>query len=222
MLTTDGWLGTRDLPGYRAGNVVARLADLPQVDSQHLYFDLVLLDGEGQLRDNHSGPCYVLARERSPDERSRFVRIVAEFVRHAPTNDRGLSGIGQTLSLIRERGIERDSLVLAAQLLDDVCTERAVVASLSHMLELLLGEDEAQHTMRDVVAKLERETDPLALVPVETDANDHEDDQSRDSGAGLKLQVAYVVRAVGKTRARRYLREATDFEIVPTPEMFGI
>ena len=69
---TDGWLGTRELPGYRAGNVVAKLDDLPQVDPDHLYFDLLLLDAGGQLQDNHSGPCHAVARRQSLDERSRF------------------------------------------------------------------------------------------------------------------------------------------------------
>ena len=60
--STDGWLGTHELPGYRAGNVVARLDDLPEVDPHHLYFDLLLLDAAGHTQDNHSGPCFALAR----------------------------------------------------------------------------------------------------------------------------------------------------------------
>jgi hypothetical protein len=217
---SDGWLGTRELPGYRAGNIVARLADLPQIDPQHLYFDLLLLDADGQLRDNHSGPCFVLMRERSSDdrsldERSRFVRVVAELVRHAPSQDRGLAAIGQALTFIRERGIESERVLLAAQLLDDACSEHAVEASLSHLLELSLGADEAPRTMCDVVVKLARES-----------ANDADTDITCHAGQinseGLAAQVSFVVRTVGKTRARRYLREATTFEIVPTPEMFGV
>ena len=38
----DGWVGTRELPGYRAGPVVVKLADLPMVDAEHLYWH----DGE--------------------------------------------------------------------------------------------------------------------------------------------------------------------------------
>jgi len=209
----DGWLGTRELPGYRAGNVVARLADLPQIDAQHLYFDLLLLDSNGELRDNHSGPCHALARghsldAQSLDERSRFVRVVAELVRHAPSQDRGLAPMGQALNFIRERGVETDRIVLAAQLLDDVCSERAVVASLAHMLDLSLGQEEAPRTMCEVVAKLcgESANPDIQLI----------------NSAGLTEQVSYVVRTVGKTRARRYLREATDFQIVPTPAMLGV
>ena len=46
---TDGWLGTRELPGYRAGRVVAKLDDLPAIDPDHLYFDLLLLDATVNL-----------------------------------------------------------------------------------------------------------------------------------------------------------------------------
>jgi hypothetical protein len=229
---SDGWLGTRELPGYRAGDVVAKLADLPQIDPQHLYFDLLLLDANGELRDNHSGPCFALARgpsldERSLDERSRFVRVVAELVRHAPSQDRGLAAIGQVLTFIRERGVESERVLLAAQLLDDACSERAVEASLSHLLELSLGADEAPRTMCDVVFKLARESaNESANGFANESANDAavsiDCDVDRINSAGLEAQVSYVVRTVGKTRARRYLRDATTFEIVPTPEMFGI
>ena len=223
---TDGWLGTRELPGYRAGNVVARLADLPEVDPQHLYFDLLLLDAGGQTQDNHSGPCYALARQQSLDERSRFVRVVAELVRHAPSDARGLTAIGKALTFIRERGVELDRLIAAAQLLDEACSERAVTESLNHVLELSLGLDEARRTMCDVVTDLARTSgfgllDETAASPPQTTP----DFDSRVSGineSGLATQVSYVVRTVGKARARHYLREVTYFEMVPKPEMFGV
>ena len=44
----------------------------------------------------------------------------------------------------------------------------------------------------------------------------------RPKYGGLESQVAYVVRTIGKTRARQYLRELTDFEMVPRAEMFGV
>lgn len=222
--TTDGWLGTRELPGYRAGNVVAKLDDLPKVDPDHLYFDLLLLDAGGQLQDNHSGPCHALARQQSLDERSRFVRVVAELVRHAPNDSRGLAAIGQVLTFIRERGVEVHRLVLAAQLLDDACSECAVVASLNHLLELSLGAEEAPRAMDDVVEKLARTSGFGSLdadVP-QRRAVDFDSRLSRINGSGLAAQVSFVVRIVGKARARRYLREVTDFEMVPTPDMFGV
>jgi len=223
---TDGWLGTRELPGYRAGNVVAMLDDLPEVDPHHLYFDLLLLDAGGHIQDNHSGPCYALAHQRSLDERSRFVRVVAELVRHAPGDARGLAAIGQALTFIRERGVELDRLIAAAQLLDDVCSERAVTESLNHMLELSLGVEEARRAMCAVVVDLARTSGfgPLDAEAASPQAATPEFD-SRVSGinnSGLAVQVSYIVRTVGKTRARHYLREVTDFEMVPKPDMFGV
>ena len=202
---TDGWVGTRELPGYRAGNVVVKLDDMPGVAPDHFYFDLLLLGASGRVEDTHSGPCGALARQNSLDERSRFVRMVAELLRHSPADERGLAAIGQVLSFIRERGVGADALVLAAQLLDDACSEGVVVASLNHLLELSLGEEGAQREMCDVITKLA-----------------HAPQSGHINAAGLAAQVSYVVRTVGKARARRYLREGTAFKLVPTPEMFGV
>jgi hypothetical protein len=225
-LPTDGWLGTRELPGYRAGNVVAKLDDLPQVDSRHLYFDLLLLDAAGRTQDNHSGPCYALSRQQSLDERSRFVRVVAELVRHAPSDARGLAAISQVLTFIRERGVEVDRLIAAAQLLDEVCSERAVAESLNHVLELSLGEEEARRTMSDVVVDLAHTS---GFAPLDAEApsvpgpdSDFDVRLSGINNSGLAEQVSYVVRIVGKARARHFLREATDFAMVPKPDMFGV
>lgn len=212
--STDGWLGTLELPGYRAGPVVARLEELPDVDPDHLYFDLLLLDAGGRTEDYHSGACRALARRQSIDQRSRFVRLAAELVRHAAGEDRDLTVLGQALSFIRERGVETERLITAAQLLDNVCSEQAVTASLHHLLELSLGADEATLVMSDVVKDLVRRTGAEAADTRR---------QARDiNAAGLAQQVSYVVRTVGKARARHYLREATDFELVPRPDMFGL
>jgi len=223
---TDGWLGTRELPGYRAGNVVAKLDDLPEVDPDHLYFDLLLLDAGGRARDYHSGPCYALARRQSLDERSRFVRVVAELVRHVPSDDVGLPAIGQALTFIRERGVESDRLVIAAQLLDNVCSERAVSASLSHLLELSLGEEEAHHAMHDVVVDLARASGSAlagaAVAGAQASNYGIDDCASGINNGGLAGQVSYLVRTVGKARARSYLRDAIYFEMVPTPALFGL
>ena len=222
---TDGWLGTREFPGYRAGSVVARLDDLPGVDRDHLYFDLLLLDAGGRTQDNLSGPCYALARQQSLDERSRFVRMVAELVRHAPSHDQGLTAIGQALSFIRERGIEIDRLITAAQLLDNVCSESSVAESLNHMLELSLGDEEARRAMCDVVAGLARGGGlgpHAAASALAADVSLDTGGVSAINGSGLAVQVSYVVRTVGKNHARRYLREATFFELVPKPDMFGV
>ena len=202
---SDGWIGTRELPGYRAGSVVAKLADLPGVDAEHLYFDLLLLDEGGRTEETHSGPCPAIPRSLPLDERSRFVRVVAELLRHAPDRARGLSGLGGALSYIRENGVDGPQLVAAAHRLDAVCSESALVAGLSHMLVLMLGEDEARATLRGVIARLTRQH---SLRP--------------PSEGDLLEQVACVVRLAGKAHARRCLREATDLDLLPGPELLGV
>jgi len=225
VLPEDGWLGTPDLPGYRAGDVVAKLNDLPDVDAQHLYFELLLLDADGQFRDNHSGPCFALAKSRSIHDRYRFVRVVAELVRHISMDGRGLAAIGQALTVIRERGIESAGLVLAAQMIDKVCEENVVVASLIHLLELSMGSDQAPRAMSSVVADLARESGFGAL-----DVDDSQEPLGTDlergvghiNGSGLEAQVSYVVRTVSKTHARHYLRRVTDCDLIPTADLLGV
>jgi hypothetical protein len=211
---TDGWLGTPELPGYRAGNVVARLSDLPAVDPDHLYFNLLLLDAEGQLQDLHSGPCPSMHRQLTLDDRSRYVRVVAELVRHAPSDDRGLSAMGHALSFVRERGIEGDRLMLAAQLLDEASSEAAVVANLVHLLTLSLGADEARREATQVVLQLAADQPakgPLGMAPPVPAPT-----------ARLPAQVAWLVQCLGKAKARRYLREKIDLALVPAPDLLGI
>lgn len=223
---SDGWLGLRELPGYRAGRVVVRLEDLPAVDPKHLYFDALLLDPGGRTQDFHAGPCVALGRGQSVDERSRFVRIVAELVRHAPGQDGGLTAIGHALSYVRERGVETERLVTAAQLLDNVSSESAVVASLSDMLELSLGIDEAWREMSGVVSRLAGTPGFGALDARLADAPPANwggaDPVDWINGGGLTRQLSFIVRTLGKSQARRYLRQVTDFAMVPTPAMLGL
>ncbi len=221
---TDGWLGTPEFPGYRAGSVVARLDHLPQVYPEHLYFHLVLLDPGGQLQDSHSGPCYAISRRQPPQERSCFVRVVAELLRHAPSQDRGLSGVGQALTLIREQGVEIERLRLAAQLLDDVCSESAVVASLIDLLEMTLGPDEAPRSMNAVVEDLARDSGfgALDVTGLRQSHPELAGYAGVIDGSDLVTQVSFVVATIGKARARRYLRNAIDFEMVPMPQMLGV
>jgi hypothetical protein len=207
-LHSDGWLGTPELPGYRAGNVVVRLDNLPRVDPDHFYCDLLLLDASGCMQDNCSGPCGALTHERSPDERSRFVRVVAELVRHAVDDVQGLAAINQPLTILRERGVGSEGLILAAQLLDNVCGEEVVIASLVQQLELSLGADEAPLVLREIVDALGARAD-----------HDHLD---RINEGGLDMQVAYIVHTVGKANARRFLRGVMPFDLVPLPEMLGV
>lgn len=197
----DGWIGTRELPGYRAGAVIVKLADLPGLATDHLYLDVLRLGEHGRTEDNLSGPCPAMRRDLPVDTRSRFVRVVAELLRHAPDAQRGLAGLGTAIALLRDNGIEGPQLAIAAQQLDALCSEEALATSLAHMLVLSLGEDEARATL-DVL--LER------LLP-----------NARCDGA-LTEQVGLLVRRVGRAQARRRLREATDFELLPTPELLGL
>jgi hypothetical protein len=204
----DGWVGTKELPGYRAGRIVVRLAHLPGFDAEHLYFDLLLLDRQGRAIDNHSGACHGLGVDPPLDERSRFVRVVAELLRHALADVPSLSGVGQALTFIREQGVATAQLVAAAQLLDSVSSERGVTHSLHDLLALSLGADEARAVLRDVVH---------GLAGAETSAPD-----GAGHGDDLIDHVACIVRRVGKARARRFRREATDFALVPHPDMYRI
>ena len=222
---TDGWLGTPELPGYRAGNVVARLADLPAVDPDHLYFNLLLLDAQGQLQDHHSGPCLSMGRLLTVDERSRYVRVVAELMRHAPSDDRGLSAIAQALNFVRDRGVQGDRLLLAAQLVDEACSEDAVEATLVHLLTLSLGADEAAREVAAVVEQLAASPRPPAgdQDPVRpATAASPGRASAVTAGHTLQAQVRNVVRRVGKTQARRYLREQTGLPLVPAPDLLGV
>jgi hypothetical protein len=207
-LAVDGWLGTPELPGYRAFNAVARLHDLPKVDPDHLYFDLLLLDENGRIQDNHSGPCPALERGRSVEDRARFVRVAAELVRHASADTVGLAVAGPALRFIRERGVETASVVVATQMLDAAFSEAAVVESLIDVLELSLGAEEAERALRDIVHRLAR----LSI---------HGPFVAHDA-LGLAAQVWFIVRALGKARARRHLRQAIDFDLVASAEMFGV
>ena len=128
----DGWIGTREQPGYRAGAVVVQ-AGRPAGRRRRLilYFDLLLLGDDGRTEETHSGTlpraCGATSRWST---RSRFVRVVAELLRHAPDAERGLAGLGPALTYLRENGIEGAQLALAAQQLDAACSEAALVASL--------------------------------------------------------------------------------------------
>jgi hypothetical protein len=226
--SADGWVGTKDLPGYCAGKIVVQLADLPQVDPDHLYLDLLLLDSSGQTEDTHSGPCRALEGHHSLEERARFVRVVAELLRHAVDEEEGLAAIGQVLTFIWERGVEIDKLVFAARLLDAACSEHAVTESLNNMLELLLGKEVARRTISDVVDGLVRESGFGRFGSEDSEARQESglfDIDSLISGinsSGLNGQLSYIVRTVGKLHARSYLHDVTGVDLVPQAAMFGL
>ncbi len=199
----DGWIGTKELPGYRAGAVVVKLDRLPGVDADHLYLDVLLLDSMGRTQDNHSGPCPALGREPSLDERSAFVRVVAELLRPVLDDAPAVAALGQALTFLREQGVAPTRLVSAAQLLDAACSDAGVARSLHHVLIASLGEDEACAALRGALAK-------LPAPPARRDADD------------LPALVSDWVRSVGKAQARKLLRQAIDFALVPDAELLGI
>jgi hypothetical protein len=128
--TADGWLGTEHLPAYRAGAVVVRLDELPDVDPDHLYVDVMLLDDDGAFSTITPG--------RVPHWDGLAARPTAcassasspSWSATSSLDTRGLAPIGQALRLIRERGVEAAGLAIAAQLIDKFCDEDVVVASL--------------------------------------------------------------------------------------------
>jgi hypothetical protein len=205
----DRWIGTRELPGYRAGSLVVKLADLPGVDAEHLYCDLMLLDAQGRTEDTLSGPCRAVDRRAPLEDRSAFVRVVAELLRHAVDDERGIAPLGPVLAHIREHGVQPPRLAAAALLLDSACSEQALIASLTGVLALSLGEEEAHAVLCGVVEHLAR-------------SRGFAGDIHAVNEAGLPAQVAAVVNTLGRAHARRYLREVTDFELLPRPEMFGL
>lgn len=207
---SDGWLGTPEFPGYRAGRIVARLSSLPAIAPRQLYLDVLLLDATGRTCDAVSGVCACLPLEASIDERSRFVCVTAELLRHAGTEDCRFSAIFPALALLRELGVDRAALMSAAKLLDVACGEAALVESLADMLELSLGEDEARHTLAELLARLVRNrviSEPLYVA-------------GNTNATSLREQLRLLVRGLGKHRVRHVLRMGTDFDLVPQVEMY--
>jgi hypothetical protein len=150
----------------------------------------------------------------------RFVRVVAELVRHVSLDTRGLAPIGQALRLIRERGVEAAGLAIAAQLIDTFCDEDVIVASLMQALELSLGS--AKH--RGGCVTWSRGWPASRGFGELDDGGVLTTTQSAGDGARQRLnaQVLYVVRTVSKVRARHYLREMTDCTLIPTPDLLGV
>jgi hypothetical protein len=205
----DGWLGTPEFPGYRAGRIVARLSSLPAVAPGQLYLDVLLLDSSGRTCDAVSGACASLSVTAPTEMRSRFVCVIAELLRHAGTEDGRFSAISAAVALLRELGVERAALMSAAKLLDVACGEAALVESLADMLELSLGEDEAPHNVAELLERLVRTrvmSEPLV----------HDDADS------LRDLLLLLVRGLGKHRVRHVLRMGTDFDLVPQVTMYRV
>lgn len=206
---SDGWLGTPAFPGYRAGRIVARLAHLPDLASGQLYLDVLVLDADGRTSEAVSGACACLSADAPDDERSRFVCISAELLRHAGHETGRFSAIAAAVAMLREQGVGRAVLMSAARLLDLACSETTLVHSLADMLERCLGEDEARHSVADVLTRLLR-THVIALPMTISDS------------AELHELLHLLIQGVGKHRARHLLRMGTDFDLVPALEMYRV
>jgi hypothetical protein len=153
----------------------------------------------------------VLGAHSPLDERSRFVRLVAELVRHVVQQDRTLAGVDHALAIVCERGVDLYSLIEAAQAMDAAASERAVAASLCALLDHMLGEPEARRAVADVIAKLDAQ-----------DAAEVGTDLLSQVATDLLSQVALVVRMAGKRQARRVLGDALYYELVPQAELYEV
>ncbi len=204
---SDGWLGTPAFPGYRAGRIVGRLAHLPHLAPGQLYLDVLLLDAAGRTSEAVSGACACLSADASEDERSRFVCVSAELLRHAGNEAGRFSAIAAAVAMLREQGVDRAVLMSAARLLDLACSDATLVHSLADMLERSLGEDEARDSVADVLARLLRTHVIAAPMTLPDDAE-------------LPELLHLLIQGVGKHRARHLLRMGTDFDLVPSLEMY--
>lgn len=206
---SDGWLGTPAFPGYRAGRIVARLSHLPHLAAGQLMLDVLLLDAAGRTQEAVSGPCTCLSINAPEDERSRFVCVCAELLRHAGNETGRFGAISTAVAMLREQGVDRAVLMSAARLLDLACSETTLVQSLADMLERCLGEEEARLTLAELLARLQRTHVISAPTPVP---------ESADLDELLRL----LVQGLGKHRARHVLRMGTDFDLVPAFEMYRV
>lgn len=205
--TSDGWLGTPEHPGYRAGRIVVRLADVPHIAPGHLYLDVLLLDAAGRTQEAASGVCSSLSCSAPNDERSRFVCVSAELLRHAGNEAGRFSAIAAAVGMLREQGVSRSVLMSAARLLDLACSEATLVNSLADVLERCLGQEDARDSVAEVLARLVRTH--VIGVPMAV-----------PESANLTDLLHLLVHGLGKHRARHVLRMGTDFDLVPALEMY--
>jgi hypothetical protein len=205
--STDGWTGTPEFPGYRAGRIVTRLTKLAAVSPTQLYLDVLLLDPRGHTLDVQGGSCASLDLRSSAEARARFVCVAAELLRHTGEDVFEFGAVAPALALLRELGVDRGPLMAAAKLLDQASTEKAVVDSLSDLLVLQLGEIEAQRSLADCLQRLARNR----VIPP---------DLRLAASATLQQQLTLLVRSLGKHRARHVLRMAEHLDLVPDADMY--
>lgn len=205
----DGWLGTPDFPGYRAGRIVVRLSPPTRVAPGLLYGEAHLLDAQGKTCDAVRGACACLPLSATIEARSRFVCVSAELLCHAADDGLRFGAIAQVVAQLRDQGVGRAPLMAAARLLDVASSEESVIESLADMLVSSFGEDEARPALDDIVARLVRTR--------------HVNQELRaPMAASLGEQLMLLVRGLGKHRVRHVLRMASDFDLLPQIEMYRL
>ena len=205
----DGWLGTPDFPGYRAGRIVVRLSAPTLLAPGLLQGEALLLDAQGKTCDALRGACACLPLSAAIEARSSFVCISAELLYHAADDVSRFGTIAQVVAQLRDQGVGRAPLMAAARLLDVVGSEDAVIESLADMLVRSFGEDEARPALDDIVARLirTRHVNPELRAPM---------------AASLGEQLMLLVGGLGKHRVRHVLRMGSDFDLLPQIEMYRL
>ena len=172
-----------------------------------LVCDTLLLDADDRACDALHGSCASLPLDARPEQRSTFVCLGAELLRHAFPVAMRIGAIEPVVSQLRDQGVGRAPLMAAARLLDMASSEEAVVDSLSDMLVRSLGAEEARPALDHFVARLIRSrlVSPALRAAPE---------------ASLPEQLLLLVNGLGKYRARHVLRIGSDFDLVPRIEMY--
>ena len=205
----DGWQGTPDFPGYRAGRIVVRLSAPTPVAPGLFHGEALLLDVQGKTCDALRGACACLPLSATIEARSRFVCISAELLCHAADGGLRFGAIAQVVAQLRDQGVGRAPLMAAARLLDVASSEESVIESLTDMLVSSFGEDEARTALDDIVARLirTRHVNPEMRAPM---------------AASLAEQLLLLVGSLGKHRVRHVLRMGSDFDLLPQIEMYRL
>lgn len=207
----DGWLGLPDLPGYRAGRVTVKLCRAPHVAGA-LYLDVLLLDAHGEVEDSQSGVCSALAPEADEEALAAYVRVLAELLRPAWVEPTGLSASAAAIAFLRERPPGEETLRTAVCMLDRAWHEATVAHGLAGMLMRWLGPEDALETACAFVARLARTPTPQQDAPFAVQR------EHRLHGV-LEALLLFVVRALGKGRARHELAAFTGAPLLPTAQI---
>ncbi|MDM0050451.1 hypothetical protein [Variovorax sp. J22R115] len=109
-------------------------------------------------------------------------------------------------------------------MLDNACSEEAVIASLIQLLKLSMSMHDARRAIFDVAAGLARRSDfdATGAAGLGVPTADVCSKSARPNDTSLHAQMSFIVHAVGKAHARRYLQGLMASELVPLPHMLGV